>query len=191
MEFKLSEQKNPQIIADDVVVTLEYTLTVNGEVLDSSKDSGPIVFLQGYQNIVPGLEKALYGMKVGDKKSVKVTPAEGYGDVDPEAVMELPKSEFPEEIPLEVGVELDIQDEDGEIMTATIVSVNKNSVKLDFNHPLAGQELNFDVEIADLREATEEEIQHGHVHGEDFDEDDEYYEGDEDLFDLEDDNHKR
>ena len=175
----MDEKTNPAMIADDVVVTMEYTLTVNGEVVDSSDENDPLVFLQGYRNIIPGLERELYGMKVGDSKKVSVKPLDGYGEKDPDAFMDVPRSEFPAEIPLEIGVELDIRDEDNEVMSATIVDVDKDNVRLDFNHPLAGETLDFEVKILDLRSATEEELQHGHAHGdaeedefedEDFDE---------------------
>lgn len=152
-------------VENDLVVSMEYTLTVDGEVLDSSKEEGPIEFIQGKGNIIDGLEKELTGMKVGDSKTVKVSPKNGYGEYDPEAIEEVPLSDFPKEIPLEAGVELSVEDEDGEAMSAVIVEVGKDSVTLDFNHPLAGKELVFDVKIASLRAATAEELEHGHVHG--------------------------
>ena len=116
-------------------------------------------------------------MKVGDKKSITVKPQDGYGDVDPEAFMEVPRAEFPAEIPLEIGTELELRDEDDEVMLATIKEVSKEVIRLDFNHPLAGQTLVFDVEILDLRAADEEELAHGHAHGEEdeFDEEDEEF----------------
>ncbi|MEW6178360.1 MAG: peptidylprolyl isomerase [Chloroflexota bacterium] len=155
----------PTVVADDVVVTMAYTLTVNGEVIDSSEESDPLIFLQGYRNIIPGLEKELYGMNIGDTKKVIVKPEDGYGDEDPEAFMEVPRNEFPKEIPMEEGIELEIRDEDGEILLATIDRVTKDTVRLNFNHPLAGKTLEFDVKILDLRAATEEEVSHGHAHG--------------------------
>lgn len=175
----MDEKNNPTMIADDVVVSLQYTLTINGEVVDSSDESEPLVFLQGYRNIIPGLEKELYGMKVGDSKSITVKPADGYGEVDADAFMDIPRDEFPSDIPLEMGLELEVRDEDGEILPATVVEITPEKVRLDFNHPLAGETLQFDITVVELRAATAEELEHGHVHGEDFDEDfDEEYEDD-------------
>ncbi|WP_322794578.1 FKBP-type peptidyl-prolyl cis-trans isomerase [Bellilinea sp.] len=169
----MNQKAAPTVVADDVVVTMAYTLTVNGEVIDTSEESDPLIFLQGYRNIIPGLERELYGLNVGDSKKVIVKPEDGYGDEDPEAFMEVPRSDFPKEIPLEVGTELEIRDEDDETLLATIDRVTKDSIRLNFNHPLAGKTLEFDVKILDLRAATEEELEHGHAHGgeeEDFDE---------------------
>ena len=182
-------------VADNVVVSMHYTLTVDGEIFDSSEGEEPIVFIQGFGNIITGLEKALYGLKVGDKKKVHVTPEEGYGEIDPEAIQKVPRDEFPSDIPLEKGVNLEMKDEDGEIFSAVIVEVYPDNIKLDFNDPLAGKNLEFDVEIVELRQASEEELDHGHVHlsdfdddeddfeFEDFDDDDEEYDDDEDFED--------
>ena len=163
----MNEQAKPPMIDDDVVVTMRYELTVDGEVVDSSDLDEPIVFIQGHEQLIPGLERAIYEMKIGDTKSVHVTPADGYGEVDPEAIQEVARDEFPEDIPLEPGIELELKDQDGDVVFATIVSVGKNTIKLDFNEPLAGKDLYFEVEILDLRYATAEELDHGHVHGED------------------------
>ena len=162
----------PESIEDGVVVTLDYTLTVDNEIVDTSEGYDPIIFLQGAGMVVPGLEEALFGMKVGERKEFSVSPQDGYGDIDPDAIAEIPKEEFPPEIPLEPGVELLMEDEDGEEQEAYIRAVGKNTVQLDFNHPLAGKELHFAVEVLALRAATEEEIEHGHVHqdGEDEEE---------------------
>lgn len=178
----MNEIKDPTVVADDVVVTMEYTLTVNGEVIDSSEDTDPLEFLQGYQNIVPGLEHELYGMKVGQSKKVSVSPADGYGEVDMDAFLEISRSEFPDDIPLELGVELDLRDEDGEIMSATISKVEGDMVQLDLNHPLAGETLDFEVKVVGLRSPTEEELEHGHVHGHDHDDYDEDF--DEEFIDA-------
>ena len=160
----MSTKEKPQLVEDDVVVTMRYELTVDGEVVDSSDNDEPIVFIQGHEQIIPGLEKAIYKMKIGDAKSVHVPPQEGYGEVDPEAYQDVPREEFPEDIPLKPGIELEMKDEDGEDLFATIVSVDKDTVRLDFNEPLAGKDLYFEVEILDLRHATPEELDHGHVH---------------------------
>lgn len=181
-------ENKPNSVADDVVVTLQYSLSIDGEVIDSSEENEPILFLQGHGQIVPGLEKELYGLKVGDSKQLVVPAKEGYGELDPSAIMDVPKDEFPEEIPLKAGVELRVRDEDGEVMDATIVSVSKDTVKLDFNHPLAGKDLAFDVTVLELREATEEELEHGHVHGDDDDEDFEFEFDEEDFEEFSDEN---
>jgi FKBP-type peptidyl-prolyl cis-trans isomerase SlyD len=152
-------------VEKDLVVSMEYTLTVEGEVVDSSKENGPIDFIQGKGNIISGLEKELYGMKLDESKKVNVPAKEAYGEFDPEAMEEVPLSDFPTDIPLEVGVELAVEDEDGDAMSAVIEEVGKDTVTLNFNHPLAGKDLAFDVKIVGLREATEEEMEHGHVHG--------------------------
>jgi FKBP-type peptidyl-prolyl cis-trans isomerase SlyD len=169
----LSDSKQTQLIADDLVVSMDYTLTVDGEVMDSS-DEGPIVFLQGYGNVIPGLERALYGMAVGESKDITVSAKDAYGDFDPANIVDVPRKEFPPEIPLEKGTELQVKNNDGEVLHATISEITKQFVKLDFNHPLAGKELFFHVSIMDLREATAEELEHGHAHdGDDeFDEED-------------------
>ena len=151
-------------VENDLVVSFNYTLTVDGEVIDSSTDEGPLEYLHGHSNIIPGLEKEITGMAIGDSKHVDVAPEEGYGLLDEEAVLEVDRSEFPENVPLESGIELEITDDDGELMYATITEVGEESIKLDTNHPLAGKTLHFDVEITALRKATAVEIEHGHVH---------------------------
>lgn len=146
---------------------MDYTLFVDEEIVDSSEEGDPIEFLVGRGNIIPGLEKELYGMRPGDKKTVSVSAAEGYGDFDPEAVMEISRSEFPAEIPMEVGVEISIENEDGDGTVAVIESFTDSTVTLNGNHPLAGKDLKFDVTIKGIRQPTAEELEHGHVHGED------------------------
>jgi FKBP-type peptidyl-prolyl cis-trans isomerase SlyD len=157
-------QSTPEEIKDDLVVTMDYTLFIEDKEVDSSKESGPIQFIQGQGNIIPGLEKALYRMAIGDRKKVSVPASEGYGDYDDESVMEIPRSEFPTDIPLKSGVEIELENPEGEAFTAIIMEVNDSTVTLDFNHPLAGMDLVFDVEILGLRHATSEELAHGHAH---------------------------
>lgn len=182
----METQNKPGAVADDVVVSIDYTLTVDGEVVDSTEGDTPLNFLQGHQNIIPGLERELAGMKIGDSKKVTVLPTEAYGEVDPDNIIDVPRSEFPADIPLEPGTELEVKNADGEVLSATINAINADTIKLDFNHPLAGKELSFDVTIVDLRTATEEELSHGHAHDEngefDYDEDEEF-EDDEDFDD--------
>jgi FKBP-type peptidyl-prolyl cis-trans isomerase SlyD len=151
-------------ITDNMVVTLDYELTVDGEVIDRSSDSEPIQFLQGHGQIIHGLEKALYGLTVGESKQVFVPAVEGYGEIDPDDFAEIPLSEFPDEIPLQLGVELQLRDHDGDVFDAYIDEVREETVLLNFNHPMAGKDLYFAVNVVDIRPASEEEIDHGHVH---------------------------
>ena len=153
-------------VQDGLVVSMEYTLTVDGEVLDSSEGTEPLQFLAGCDNIVPGLEHEMIGMKVGESKDVVVSPEDGYGEFDDEAFMDVPRSEFPADMPMEEGVELIVSDEDGQQQMAYVESFDDETVHLDFNHPLAGAELHFIVKVVALREPTAEELEHGHVHEE-------------------------
>ncbi len=153
-------------VQDGLVVSMDYKLTVDGEVLDSSEDAGPLQFLAGYGNIVPGLEREMAGMKIGESKDVVVAPADGYGEFDEEAFMEVPRNEFPSDLQLEEGIELNVTDEDGQNQYARVENITDESVRLDFNHPLAGAELHFNVKVVALRDPTKEELDHGHVHEE-------------------------
>jgi FKBP-type peptidyl-prolyl cis-trans isomerase SlyD len=153
-------------VQDGLVVSMEYTLTVDGEVLDSSKDAGPLQFLAGYENIVPGLEREMAGMKIGESKDVVVAAVDGYGEFDEDAYMEVPRSEFPDDMEIELGMELGVSDEDDNHQMAFVESFDDKTVRLDFNHPLAGAELHFNVKVVGLREPTSEELEHGHVHEE-------------------------
>lgn len=146
------------------VVAMDYTLHVNGEKVDTSEGREPLEYLHGAGNIIPGLERELAGMEIGDSKKVVVAPSDGYGENDPEAFIEMPRSEFPSDIPLELGLELQVQDPNGNPMYARIDAITDETVHLDFNHPLAGKELHFDVTVLALREPTEEELDHGHAH---------------------------
>lgn len=154
----------PTRIEVGVVVSFAFTLTVDGEIIDQAESSEPFLYLHGYNNVIPGIEKELAGMKPNESKSFVVQPEDGYGEVDPDSILHLSRTEFPDDIPLEPGLELEMRDEDHEIIYATIVSTTKTMVKLDFNHPLAGKELHFEVTILDLQAASPEELDHGHVH---------------------------
>ncbi|MCL4271358.1 MAG: peptidylprolyl isomerase [Anaerolineales bacterium] len=151
-------------VQDGLVVSMDYKLTVDGQVLDSSDEAGPLQFLVGYGNIIPGLENEMMGMKIGDSKEVTVQPEDGYGEFDDEAFMEVPRSEFPADMQLEEGLELHVTDQDGNHQAAYVAEFDDKNVKLDFNHPLAGAVLNFHVKVIALREPTAEELDHGHVH---------------------------
>lgn len=153
-----------QKIIDGVVVSMQYVLHVEGKLIDQSEEGEPLEFIQGAGHIIPGLERELTGMGVGESKSVTVAPADGYGEMDEEAFIEIPREQFPDEVPAEVGLQLQVRTEEGETMAATIQSVTEETIRLDLNHPLAGKQLNFEVTITGLRAATEEEMAHGHVH---------------------------
>lgn len=147
------------------VATIHYTLkNEQGEVLDTSEGQEPLAYLQGYRNLVPGLEKQLEGKAVGDKLSVVVSPEEGYGEKDPQLIQELPRDMFGGIDKIEVGMEFHAETADGP-QIVEVIDVEEDSITIDGNHPLAGVELHFDVEVMDIRDATEEELQHGHVHG--------------------------
>ena len=153
-------------VEDGVVVSMEYTLHVDGELLDSSDGQGPLQFLAGYGNIIPGLEEEMRGMKIGDSKDVVVEPKNGYGEFDDEAFMKVPRTDFPKDMPMEVDTELTVRDEEGNSRYARVDSIEDENVTLNFNHPLAGDELHFHVKVVALRDPTEEELEHGHVHEE-------------------------
>ncbi|MCE8019525.1 peptidylprolyl isomerase [Halomonas sp. MCCC 1A11036] len=153
-------------IAQNSVVAFHYTLTNDaGEVLDSSEGRQPLTYLHGAGNIIPGLEKQLEGREAGDKLNVTVAPDEGYGEVQPQLVQEVPRDAFQGVESVEPGMQFQAQTQGGPLMV-TVTKVEGDTVTVDGNHPLAGQKLNFDVEIAEVREASQEEIEHGHVHGE-------------------------
>ena len=152
-------------VADGLVVGLAYTLRLDdGEIVDSSSDQEPLQFLQGRGQIVPGLEQALYGMAVDDRKDVVVAPADGYGEQDPDASELVDRDVFPPDPDLRPGIGLRMRDGSGEALEAYVAEVRPDGVLLDFNHPLAGETLYFQVRIAALRPATSEELAHGHVH---------------------------
>ena len=151
-------------VADNVVVSMDFVLKADGEVIEDSSTSEPIQFLQGTGQVLPSLEGQLYGMAVGDHKEITLTPAEGYGEENKDAYSDVPRSEFPKEIPLQPGIELQLKDEDGDVHYARIEKVDARHVRLNFNHALAGKELHFDVRIVALRNASPEEIEHGHAH---------------------------
>lgn len=152
-------------VAKDAVVTIHYTLTNDaGETVDSSAGGDPLAYLQGNGNLIPGLENALEGKKAGDKVSVKVAPGEGYGEYDKSLVQQVPRRSFKGISNVEVGMQFQVQSNHGP-RAVTVTHVMGDMVTVDGNHPLAGQNLNFAVEITDVRAATEEELAHGHVHG--------------------------
>jgi len=165
MSYEMSEELSDEMKVDDaLVVSMDYTLHVDGKVMDTSEGHEPLEFIQGQGHIIPGLESALYGMGIGESKSVVVAAKEGYGEVDAEAFMDVPRAEFPPDVPLTLGTELELRDQSEHPVYARIATVSDDNIRLDMNHPLAGKELHFDVTIAALRPATAEEVAHGHVH---------------------------
>jgi len=146
------------------VVTLDYTLYVENEVLESTEDGSPIQFLQGHGQIIPGLEDGVQGLELGEEKTIPVPAEQAYGQIDPDARQKIKIEEFSEEIPLEVGTFLDFRDEEGDVLSAQIIAKDEDTVTVDFNHPLAGKDLVFEIKVTDLRPATPEEQEHGHIH---------------------------
>lgn len=147
------------------VVTLNYTLTdKEGNVIDQSTDSS-FAYLHGASNIIPGLENALAGKSAGDSLNVSVEPSEAYGERDPEKTQSVPRNMFPEDTEIEVGMQFHAQGPGGETLVVTIAGVEGDTITVDGNHPLAGIPLNFAVEVIEVRDASEEELDHGHVHG--------------------------
>jgi FKBP-type peptidyl-prolyl cis-trans isomerase SlyD len=166
--YKLQRSRHPEFqmtISQDSVVTIHYTLKDDsGEVIDSSAGGEPLAYLHGHGNIVPGLERELTGRNVGDKVSVRVSPAEGYGEYDKDLVQSVPRRALRGIKDVQPGMHLHAQTEQGQ-RTVTVTRIVGDMVTLDGNHPLAGKHLNFDVQVEDVRQATEEELSHGHVHG--------------------------
>ncbi len=147
------------------VVSIHYTLTgEDGEVIDSSADAEPLVYLAGAGNIIPGLDTALLSLQVGDKKQVTVAPEEGYGVHDEELVQKLPRDMFGGVESIEVGMSFQANDASGQVRFVEVVKVEDDGITIDGNHALAGKVLNFDISIEDVREATESEIAQGHAH---------------------------
>ena len=152
-------------IADGHAVTIHYRLTLDdGSIADESFGGEPLVYLHGAQNIVPGLERQLAGKKVGDKFEVTVPANEGYGEYDPTAEQTVPKSSFPPNVELKPGASFQTRGRNGPV-PVWIRALKGDQVIVTGNHPMAGQRLNFSVEILDVRRATNDERQHGHVHG--------------------------
>ena len=153
------------MVKKDAVVSLSYTLTnADGQQLDKSSPDKPFAYLHGSKQIVPGLENALEGMIIGDKKEITVSPAEGYGEFVPGLKMDIERSNFPKDVDIQTGMQFSADvNEDNRIFTVT--GLENDKVQVDGNHPLAGQTLHFDVEVVEIRDATKEELEHGHSHG--------------------------
>lgn len=157
-------------ISKNTVVTLTYKLKVDGELIEQGNQDNPLVYLSGVGAMIPGFEGQLEGKAEGDHYNIMVQPSEGYGEYNQGAVVNLPMSTFEiegkvDEEMLQVGNVLPMQDDEGNPLDGKVVDIKEDEVKLDFNHPLAGKVLEFEGEIINLREASLEEIDHGHVHG--------------------------
>lgn len=153
------------LIGNNSVVSFHYELTNNaGEVLDASPDDQPLTYLHGAGNIIRGLENEMAGKAVGAEFKVTVQPEDGYGVHQPQLIQEVPKSAFPDPDGLQLGMRFSAQSDQG-TMSVVISQVGPDTVTVDANHPLAGEVLHFAVRIADIRDATREELDHGHVHG--------------------------
>lgn len=162
----MATAQSRQTVANGQVVSMSYTLKDDrGQILDQAEKNSPFAYLHGFQQIVPGLEKALDGKSVGDALNVKVNPAEGYGEYEPSLMVNVSRSQFPQEMNLTPGMRVQGRSPDGGSMFFVITAIEDSKVTLDGNHPFAGVTLNFDVEILEIRQATKEELEHQHVHG--------------------------
>ncbi len=144
-------QTTPVMVAKGETVQVNYTLTVEGKVIDSSKGRQPLEIKVGAHQVIPGFEKGIMGMKIGEKKSFTVSPEEGYGRVNPKAILEVEKSKLPKNIKLTPGMTLYGTRADGKSFPVKVVKIKKDTVVMDFNSPLAGKTLNFDVEVVDIK----------------------------------------
>lgn len=157
-----------QEVSKNTVVSFNYTLKdkETDQVLDSSQMHGqPLTILAGKGEIIPGLEERMMGMKVGETKEIEVPAAEAYGEKDESLIQKVPREYF-NDIPLEKGMPLQAQTPEGQIINMVVVDFDDNEVTVDMNHPLAGKDLVFEIEVVNVREATPDEILHGHAHGE-------------------------
>lgn len=156
------------MIKKDSVVSMSYNLkNSSGEDLGSADANQPLTYLQGAGQIVPGLETALKGLAVGDKKDVTISPQEGYGELNPELKLKVERKQFPAETEIKPGMQFKANTGGDHDHTFTVMEIEEDHVKIDGNHPLAGQTLHFNVEIVAIREATKDELAHGHAHGAD------------------------
>lgn len=152
-------------IGKDKVVSIDYTLKDDqGEVLDTSQDRDPLSFIFGNGTIIKGLENALEGKETGDEVSVNIGPQDGYGEYDESLIVDVPKEKFQDPDNLQEGMQVQAQSQDGQVQILTVKEIKDETVTLDANHPLAGQNLHFDVKVAEVRDATQEELDHGHAH---------------------------
>ncbi len=152
------------VVRNGVVVALDYTLTVDGQLIDAS-GKRPLEYLQGFNNIIPGLEQQLVGMMVNQEKEIIVMPDDAYGQYNPEGVFQLAKTQFPPSFPLEIGCPFRVRTDEGRVLSARIIGLSEEWVEVDTNHPLAGKQLHFRAKISGVREPTPEELLNGRVGG--------------------------
>lgn len=154
------------IIENNKVASIDYTLTNDaGETLDTSIGREPLSYIQGHQNIIPGLEKALEGKTAGEKLTVTVPPEEAYGNSNPASIQTVARDVFQGVENIDVGMQFQSQGEGGQPIIVTVTKIEEDQITIDGNHPLADMTLTFEVEIKEVRDASEEELSHGHVHG--------------------------
>ena len=152
-------------IAKDTAVKFNYTLKDDeGNILDQSPEGQPLAYLHGHSNIIPGLEQQLEGKSAGERVNAVVEPVDGYGEYQELAVQKVPRDNFQGVEDIQAGMQFQ-SEAGGQVMLVTVTDVNDEEVTVDANHPLAGKRLTFDVEIQEVRAATEDELNHGHVHG--------------------------
>ena len=148
------------------VVNLNYVLTnEEGSVMDQSSEDQPFFYLHGFGNIIPGLENGLEGLSVGTKKDIQVQPNDGYGTRNDDLIMKVPKTQFPSDVEIEVGMQFQSQNQNGQPVVFEVIELSDSEITVDGNHPMAGKTLNFNIEVLTIREATKDELKHGHVHG--------------------------
>lgn len=155
-------EKEITTITKDVVVTMDYSLTIEGKEIDK----GPIQFLHGHGNIIPGLESEVEGMAIGDEKEVFVKAEDAYGMYNPDLEIDVPLDNFPEDFEIKLGHPMRIQDGEGNVFTGVAMAITDTMVKLNLNHPLAGKDLNFTTKVIELRAATELEKEQGRLSSE-------------------------
>ena len=155
-------------ISNNKVVTIDYTLTDDdGNLLDTSEGQSALSYLHGAGNIIPGLEGALAGKIAGEELAVAVAAQDGYGLRDDSRLQTIPRDMFPTTETIQPGMRFHAQSPEGGMLVVTVVGVDNDNITIDANHPLAGMNLNFNVKVVDVRNATAEELEHGHVHGPD------------------------
>jgi FKBP-type peptidyl-prolyl cis-trans isomerase SlyD len=165
LAFAEDDLMAPDKIAKDVVVELQYKLRLDdGTLVEESTLDDPLVYLHGHDNIIPGLERQLEGMRAGEKKTVTVEPEEAYGEYNEDDIGRISLNEIPADFEPEIGMLLPVIDDEGNEDEVEIVEIEDDAIIVDFNHPLAGEQLEFEVEITGLRAADSEELDHGHVH---------------------------
>lgn len=148
------------------VITMNYTLKDDqGNIIQTTDNKDPFQFMSGNKQILPKLEEEINTMIIGSKKNVKILAKEAYGEYSNQAIQQIDKKNFPDNVDLKVGMEFVANSPEGQQMPFVVKEIKQEEVTVDFNHPLAGKDLEFDVELLDVRDATVDELQHGHVHG--------------------------